>query len=84
MVERRVTQFVRVPPYEISVSLTNYILFCRNQLILWGKKCTALFQTHIWEKSIFSTHLYVYLHKNTQIRDRRGLGVGASRVNNKI
>ena len=45
------TQFVRVLPYEILVFLTNFIFFCRNETIPWGKKRTALFQTHNWEKS---------------------------------
>ena len=38
--------FVRVPPYEISVFLMNYIFFLRNEIISWGKKHSALFQTH--------------------------------------
>ena len=32
----------------------------------------APFQTHNWEKSIFSARSYVYLHRYTQIRDRGG------------
>ena len=38
--------FVRVPPYEISVFLMNYIFFLRNEIISRGKKHNALFQTH--------------------------------------
>ena len=40
------TQIVRVPPYEMLVFLKNYIFFRRNEIILWGKKRSALFQTH--------------------------------------
>ena len=39
---RRLTLFVRVPPYEISVFLTNFIFFCCSELVSWGKKHTAL------------------------------------------
>ena len=38
--------FVRVPPYEISVFLMNYIFFLQNEIISRGKKHSALFQTH--------------------------------------
>ena len=31
------------------VFLTNYIFFRQNEIILWGKKRCALFQTHNWE-----------------------------------
>ena len=48
--ERPRTQFVRVAPNEIRVFLTNF--FSRqNEIILWGKKRTTLFQT--WERSSF-------------------------------
>ena len=51
--KRRLTRFIRVPPYEILVFPTNFIFFQGNEITLRGKKCTALFQTHYWEKSSF-------------------------------
>ena len=54
--KRRLTRFVRVPPYEIWVFPTNFIFFQGNEITLRGKKCTALFQTHNWEKSSFFNH----------------------------
>ena len=39
------------PPYEILVFLINSIFFRQNEITLWDKKRTALFQTHNWEKS---------------------------------
>ena len=74
LVERRLTQFVRVPPYEISVVLTNFIFFRWNAMISWGKKHTALFQTHNWEKSsFFSTLVLVFatVYANTWQFDTR-------------
>ena len=59
LVERRLTQFIRVGPYEILVFLMNFIFSRRNEIILWGKKRTALFQNHNSEKSSFSTRLYM-------------------------
>ena len=53
----RLTRFVRVPPYEILVFPTNFIFFQGNEITLRGKKCTALFQTHNWEKSSFFNEL---------------------------
>ena len=47
----RLSGFVRVPPNEILVFPTNFIFFQGNEITLRGKKCTALFQTHNWEKS---------------------------------
>ena len=45
--KRRLTRFVRVPPYGIWVFPTNFIFFSQgNEITLRGKKCTALFQTH--------------------------------------
>ena len=41
------------PPYEILIFLMNFIFFRRNGIISWGKKHTAHFQTHNWEKSSF-------------------------------
>ena len=41
------------PPYETRVFLTNLIFFRQNEIILQGKKRTALFQTYNWEKSSF-------------------------------
>ena len=64
-VERHLTQFIWVSPYEILVFLMNFIF----QIILWGKKRTALFQNHIWEKSsFFSTLVRVFarLYANMQ------------------
>ena len=55
--KRRLTRFVRVPPYEILVFPTNFIFFQGNEITLRGKKCTALFQTHNWEKSSFFNEL---------------------------
>ena len=52
LVERRLTQFVRVPPYEILVFLMNYT-FWQNEIILWGKK-----RTHNWEESSVFALLY--------------------------
>ena len=53
----RLTRFIRVPPYEILVFPTNFIFFQGNEITSWGKKCTALFQTHNWEKSSFFNEL---------------------------
>ena len=62
--KRRLTRFVRVPPYEILVFPTNFIFFQRNEITLRGKKCTALFQTHNWEKSSFFNKLvFVFAQK---------------------
>ena len=36
MVGRRLTQFVRVPPYEILVFLTNFIFFAETRLKVYG------------------------------------------------
>ena len=49
-------QFVRAPPYELLVFLTNVIFLRRNEIILWGKMRSALFQTQNWEKSSFFQH----------------------------
>ena len=41
------------PPLRNS-GISDELFFLRqNQIILRGKKCTALFQTYSWEKSIF-------------------------------
>ena len=50
--EAFLAQFVRAAPYQILVFLTNFNFFRRKEIILLGKKCTALFQTH-WEKVKF-------------------------------
>ena len=50
------------------VFLMNFF-FRQNEITLWGKKRIALFQTHIWEQSSFSTRSCVYLPGYTQIRD---------------
>ena len=73
MVERHLTQFVRVLPYEMLVFLMNFIFSRRNKKTSCGKKHTALFQTHNSEKSsFFSAGSYVYFHGYIQIRDRGG------------
>ena len=43
-------------PYEILVFLTKFFFLRRNEIISWGEKRTALFQTHNWEKSSFFQH----------------------------
>ena len=53
LVERHLTHFVRATPNEILVFLMNFIFFPRKEITLWGKKLTALSQTHEWEKSSF-------------------------------
>ena len=61
VVERRLTQFVRVPLYEISVVLRNF-------MSLLGNKHTALFQTHNWVKSSFFSMLvrvFALIYANT-------------------
>ena len=66
--KRRLTRFVRVPPYEILVFPTNFIFFQGNEITLRGKKCTALFQTHNWEKSSFFNmlvRLFAQIYANT-------------------
>ena len=56
--KRRLTRFVRVPPYEILVFPTNLIFFQGKEITLRAKKCTALFRTHNWEKSSFLINTY--------------------------
>ena len=63
-------QFVRVPPYEILVFPTNFIFFFKETryVTLRGKKCTALFHTHNWEKSKFLNALvrvFAQIYTNT-------------------
>ena len=39
-----------------------------NEITLWGKKHTALFQTYDWEKSIFFNalvHVFAEIYANT-------------------
>ena len=57
------TQFVRVPPYEIRVFLTNLIFFQHNEIILRGKKRTLIFQIYNWEKSSFFNALVCVFSK---------------------
>ena len=52
--------------FRVSVFPTNF--FLQNNVVLRGKKHTALFQNYNWEKSSFPTHTYMYLHRSTQIR----------------
>ena len=42
----------------------------QNEIVLLGKKRTALFQTYNWEKSSFSTRSYMYLQRYVQIHGR--------------
>ena len=66
--KRRLTRFVRVPPYGIWVFPTNFIFFQGNKITLRGKKCAALFQTHNWEKSSFFNGLvrvFAKIYANT-------------------
>ena len=68
LVERHLTQFVRVLPYEIILFLMNFIFSPRNKKISCGKKHTVLFQTHNWEKSSFFSRLirvFSRLYPNT-------------------
>ena len=67
LVERRLTQSVRVPPYKNCGISDELYFFCRNEIVSWGKKHTALFQTHNLEK-FFSTPVLVFarLYANTQ------------------
>ena len=62
LVEIRLTQFVRVPAYEILVFLRNF--FFAKTRKFYGVK--SILRTHIWEKSICLTRSYVYLHSYTQ------------------
>ena len=48
LIARRFSQFLRVPPYEILVVLTNFFFSCWNKIISWGTKHTTLFQTHMY------------------------------------
>ena len=67
LVERRLTQFVRVPL--MTFWYFWWSLFFRwNEITLWRKKHTTLFQTRNWEKScFFNTHVRVFarLYTNT-------------------
>ena len=81
----RLTRFVRVPPYEILVFPTNFIFFQGNEITLRGKKCTALFQTHNWEKSSFFNELvrvFAQIHAYTY-REGGHSPPGPNRVNAK-
>ena len=65
------TQFVRVPPYEILVCLTNFIFFCSNEIMGYGVKSVLPFSKFIIGKSrVFSACSYVDLHGYSQIRNR--------------
>ena len=66
--KRRMTRLERVAPYEILVFPTNFIFFQRNEITLRGKKCTAFFQTHNWEKQVFFNALvrvFAQMYANT-------------------
>ena len=71
LVERRLTQLVRVTPYEILIYLT--IFFLGETRLFSGIKSILPFSKLIIEKSqVFSTRSYAYLHRYTQIRNRGG------------
>ena len=38
-------RFVRVPPYESEVKLTNFVFSWQDGEFFWGKKCCTLFHT---------------------------------------
>jgi len=43
--------FVRVPPYESGVKLTNFVFSWQDGDFFWGKKCCTLFHTENEELS---------------------------------
>ena len=69
-----------LPIWNFGIS-GNFILFRQSSVIWWGKKCTALLQTHNWEKSIFQRSCMCIC---TDTRKYLTGEVGASRVNDKI
>ena len=82
LVERRLTQFVNVPPYEILVFPTNFFFLAETKF--HGVKSVLPFSKLIIGKSqVFSARSYVYLHGYTQIRDSGGTmpPPGPNRVN---
>ena len=72
LVETRLTQFVRVPPYEFSAFLTNIIIFRWNEMVSWGKNILPFSKIIIGKSQVFSARSYVYLHGNTQIHGGGG------------
>ena len=62
--------FVRVPPYESGVKLTNFVFSWQDGDFFWGKTCCTLFHIENEELSKKLAHLYAYTHAYTQIRDR--------------
>ena len=44
-------RFVRVPPYESGVKLTNFVFSWQDGEFFWGKKCCTLFHTENEELS---------------------------------
>ena len=63
-------RFVRVPPYESGVKLTNFVFSCQNGEFWWGQKCCThlLTQNEELSKKIGAC-IYVYTGSYTQIRD---------------
>ena len=81
MVERRFTQFVRVPPCEILVFLMNFIFFGKTRQLYGVKSILPFSKLIIGRSQVFLTQSYVYLPRYTQIRDRRAqCGLTASWV----
>ena len=67
--KRRLIRFLRVPPYEIS----DELYFFSEMRQLYGVKDVLPLSKLITEKrQVLSMHLYAYLHRYTQIRDRGG------------
>ena len=66
-------RFVRVPPYESGVKLTNFTFSWQNGEFLWDQKCSPHFLNQNEELSKKNlARLYIYTRAYTQIRDRGG------------
>ena len=63
-------RFVRVPPYESGVKLTNFTFSWQNGELLWGQKCSPNFLNQNEELSKKLARVCVYTSTYTQIRDR--------------
>ena len=64
--------FIRVPPYESGVKLTNFTFSWQNGEFLWDQKCSPHFLNQNEELSKKLARVYVYTRAYTQIRDRGG------------